>query len=96
MTKAMPPTAPDTYPTVCIITTGSFDFGAIVPMKRKKPAAAQIMMMPAITSRQFVRRIFPRSAALAAAGATDVPPYSTASRRQRAAAGARGRIEASG
>ena len=38
ITAPMPPTAPETVPTVCIIATASFDFPAISPMPAKNPA----------------------------------------------------------
>lgn len=52
----MPPTTPDTVPTVCMSATGSFDLGAIVIMKKKKTTPSIARAPPTITSRQFLRR----------------------------------------
>ena len=52
----MPPTTPETVPTVCMSATGSFDLGAIVIMKKKKTTPRIAKAQPTITSRQFLRR----------------------------------------
>ncbi|HVH79081.1 MAG TPA: hypothetical protein VM782_06810 [Stellaceae bacterium] len=55
----MPPTAPETVPTVCIIAAGSFDFGARdTPIQKKKPTAETIMTAPVNTTRRFINRSF--------------------------------------
>src|SRR5215510_2506715 len=56
-TRLRPLTTPETVPTVCISPAGSFDFGAVVIMKKKKPTAMRTRTTPTITIRQFLRRI---------------------------------------
>src|SRR2546425_12235746 len=56
-TRLMPPTAPATVPTVRINATGSVDFDATDSMKKKNISAKTMRTRPAITIRQFLRRI---------------------------------------
>jgi len=55
ITIPMPPTAPETTPTVCIIEAGSLDFGAMVaPMPKKNASAIAIITSPVSTTRRSV------------------------------------------
>jgi hypothetical protein len=55
--QADAPTAPTTVPTVRNNATGSFDFDAMDSMKKKNTNAITIRNTPAMTTRQFLRRI---------------------------------------
>jgi hypothetical protein len=57
MTTLMPPTVPETPPTIRINSAGSVETDALSDMKKKNPTAKIRKIKPPMTIRQFVRRI---------------------------------------
>jgi hypothetical protein len=61
-TRLIPPTAPETCPTLLISSAGSFDRGSMPGIPKKNTPAKPSSITPAITNRQFLLRM------------TDFPP----------------------